>query len=147
MIRVFVDTGAWFAVQAPDDEHHQRASDSLRSLVTGAFGLVTTNHVVGETYTLLRVVRGYRAAATFLETLDATERLERVTVTEDVERRAFALLHRYHDHDFSFVDGTSFALMKAERIRHAFAFDAHFATAGFLRVPDDVGPESIGSRA
>jgi predicted nucleic acid-binding protein len=143
VIRVFVDTGAWFAVQATDDEHHPRASDTLRSLVTGAFVLVTTNHIVGETYTLLRTVRGCRAAATFLETLDETERLERIHVTEDVEKHAFALLHRYHDHDFSFVDGTSFALMKAERIRHAFAFDGHFATAGFLRVPQDVVPERL----
>lgn len=107
--------------------------------------MVTTNHVVGETYTLLRIVRGYRAAATFLEALDATERLERLFVSEDVEKRAFALLHRYHDHDFSFVDATSFTVMRAERIRYAFAFDAHFATAGFLRIPGDVTTERLGS--
>jgi hypothetical protein len=28
--------------------------------------------------------------------------------------------------------------MRMERIRHAFAFDHHFASAGFLRVPVDV---------
>jgi predicted nucleic acid-binding protein len=145
VIRVFVDTGAWFAVQATDDEYHQEACDALRSLVTSKLVLVTTNHIVGETYTLLRTARGYRAAATFLETLDATERLERIYVGEDVEKRAFALLHRYHDHDFSFVDGTSFALMKTERIRYAFAFDGRFATAGFLRVPQDVAPERLGA--
>lgn len=38
--------------------------------------------------------------------------------------------------------------MRAERIRYAFAFDAHFATAGFLRVPSDVSVEQIkASRA
>jgi predicted nucleic acid-binding protein len=41
------------------------------------------------------------------------------------------------------VDATSFAFMRAERIRHAFAFDSHFATAGFLRVPVDVGVEQL----
>jgi hypothetical protein len=30
--------------------------------------------------------------------------------------------------------------MRQQRIRHAFAFDAHFATAGFLRIPMDVRP-------
>ena len=42
------------------------------------------------------------------------------------------------DHPFSFVDATSFALMHQQRIGHAFAFDVHFATAGFLRIPLDV---------
>jgi predicted nucleic acid-binding protein len=28
--------------------------------------------------------------------------------------------------------------MRAERIRNAFAFDQHFAAAGFTRVPGDV---------
>jgi predicted nucleic acid-binding protein len=35
------------------------------------------------------------------------------------------------------VDGTSFALMRRRKIRHAFAFDRHFASAGFIRVPLD----------
>jgi hypothetical protein len=33
--------------------------------------------------------------------------------------------------------------MRAERIRHAFALDQHFSTAGFLRVPVDVPVEQI----
>jgi len=38
---------------------------------------------------------------------------------------------------FSFVDGVSFAVMRQRKLRSAFAFDAHFATAGFSRVPVD----------
>ena len=142
-MRIFVDTGAWFAVQVVDDEHHGRAVKALRALSERAVTLVTTNQVIGETYTLLRTVRGYRAAARFVELVEATSRLERLFVTEDLERRAFALLDRYREHDFSFVDGTSFSVMKAERIRHAFAFDAHFATAGFVRIPADLPVEQV----
>ena len=50
----------------------------------------------------------------------------------------------YSDHPFSFVDGTSFALMRQQRIRFAFAFDTHFATAGFVRIPMDF---TLASRA
>jgi len=35
------------------------------------------------------------------------------------------------------MDGTSFALMRQQRMQHAFAFDTHFVTAGFLRIPQD----------
>ena len=106
--------------------------------------LVTTNHVVGETNTLLRVTRGYDACRRFLDSLEQTRRLERIFVSQDLERRAFAILDRYRDHDFSFVDATSFAFMRAEGIRHAFAFDSHFAAAGFVRVPADAGIGQLG---
>jgi predicted nucleic acid-binding protein len=136
--RIFVDTGAWFATQVVNDAHHKTAAGALRGLLALPVVLVTTNHVVGETYTLLRVTRGYDACRRFLESLEQTKRLERIFVSQDLERRAFAILDRYSDHDFSFVDATSFAAMRAERIRHALAFDSHFSAAGFLRVPGDV---------
>jgi predicted nucleic acid-binding protein len=143
--RLFVDTGAWFAAQVVDDAHHEEAAGALRGLIALPVVLVTTNHVIGETYTLLRVTRGYDAGRRFLDLLDASARVERLFVGEEVERRAFAILDRYRDHAFSFVDATSFALMRAERIRHAFAFDSHFATAGFTRVPADVSVGQLGA--
>ena len=142
--RIFVDSGAWFAAQVIDDTHHEQAAGALRGLSAVPIALVTTNHVVGETYTLLRVTCGYDACRRFLESLDQTRRLERIFVGQDLERRAFEILDRYRDHDFSFVDATSFALMRTERIRHAFAFDSHFAAAGFVRVPADLGIEQLG---
>ena len=142
--RVFVDTGAWFAAQVVDDEHHEEAADALRGLLALPIVLVTTNHVVGETYALLRVTRGSDACRRFLDSLDATTRLERLFVSQDLERQAYAILDRYRDHDFSFVDATTFALMRAERMRHAFAFDSHFPTAGFVRVPTDVAVGQLG---
>ena len=142
--RIFVDSGAWFAAQVVDAAHHKDAASALKGLLALPIVLVTTNHIVGETYTLLRVTRGYDACRRFLESLEQTRRLERIFVSQDLERRAFAILDRYRDHDFSFVDATSFAFMRAERIRHAFAFDSHFAAAGFVRVPADVGIGQLG---
>jgi predicted nucleic acid-binding protein len=136
--RIFVDTGAWYALQVQDDEWHDAATDVLRSLLTAAHILVTSNHVVGETYTLLRITVGHTAAFRFLDRLEETRRLERIFVREEMEKRAYKILRQYADQEFSFVDSASFAVMRSERIRHAFAFDEHFATAGFLRVPADI---------
>lgn len=141
--RIFVDTGAWFAVQAQDDEWHRDAVRTFRSVLGGPHVVITTNHVIGETYTLLRVVRGHAEATRFLDRLDDTRRLQRVFVSEDIESRAYHLLRRYPDQDFSFVDATSFVVMRSERIRHAFAFDQHFATAGFVRIPIDLPVEQV----
>jgi hypothetical protein len=106
--------------------------------------LVTSNLVVGETYTLLRLTKGYKAAKRFLDTLVQSQKLERVFLTEDVERQAYEILSRYADHDFSYVDATSFALMRQRHMKHAFAFDVHFRTAGFLRIPLDLRLSALG---
>lgn len=136
--RVFVDTGAWFAIQAIDDAHHDAAVQTLPAVLEGSHSLVTSNLVVGESYTLLRLTKGYREAKRFLEKLAQSSKLERLFITEHLERHAYEILHRYADHPFSFVDATSFALMRQHRIQNAFAFDSHFRTAGFLRIPVDV---------
>lgn len=136
--RVFVDTGAWYALQVSDDEWHASAVVALRELVATRHPLLITNQVVGETCTLLRVTCGHSAAVAFLDRLDESRRVERILVGKEQEARAHRLLRQYADQDFSFVDAISFAVMRAERIRHAFAFDQHFATAGFPRIPVDV---------
>ena len=92
---------------------------------------------------LLRVVSGHAAAVRFLDHLEESRRLERIFVDQETEARAFQLLRQHADQDFSFVDATSFAVMRAEKLRHAFAFDQHFSTAGFLRVPGDVPVEQL----
>ena len=136
--RVFVDTGAWFAIQVSDDAHHAAARRVFPLILERCRSLATSNLVIGETYTLLRITKGYREAKRFLDGLAHSRRLERVFVTEHLEQQAYGILQHFSEHAFSFVDATSFALMRQERMRLAFAFDAHFRTAGFPTIPGDV---------
>ena len=136
--RVFVDTGAWYAVQVTDDIHHTAAQAALHALIETGTPIVTSNLIIGETYTLLRTAKGYREAKRFLDALGHSRKMERLFITEHLERKAYEILERYADHPFSFVDATSFALMRQQRMQHAFTFDTHFVTAGFLRIPQDI---------
>jgi len=102
-----------------------------------AKSLVTSNHVRGETWTFLRRRAGHHAAVGFLDLTDRSERLSVVTVTPEQEAEALRWLRRRDERSYSFVDATSFVLMKSLRIREALAFDADFEAAGFteLRAP------------
>lgn len=73
---------------------------------------ITSNLVVGETYTLLCTRLGYHAAGELLDRTRASTRLEIIFISPDLEEAAYALLQRYRDQPFSFIHGTSFVLMK-----------------------------------
>jgi predicted nucleic acid-binding protein len=114
-----------------DDAHHETAWETFPHLLTRFEGVITTNHVIGETYTLLRSSLGYRKAWEFMDLLSQSRRLERLFTPENMEEDAYRLLKKYADQDFSFVDATSFVWMRILRLREAFAFDKHFRVMGF----------------
>ena len=60
----FVDTSFWVALQLARDDRHAMARDLWKSVRES---LLTTNHVVGETWTFLRRRAGHAAAWRFVE--------------------------------------------------------------------------------
>jgi hypothetical protein len=132
---VFVDAGAWYALADKDDANHRKASSIYPSLLSTSGRLITSNLVIAEAYVLVRMELGHGAALNFLERMHTSPRIARVYSTEAIESEARALLAKYGDQDFSYVDAVSFAIMKRQKIRKAFAFDKHFPAAGFVMVP------------
>lgn len=98
--------------------------------------MVTTNLVRGETWTMLRNRAGHRSAVHFLDHLDRTAHVRVVQVKEDLEREALAWLRRHDERPYSFVDATSFAVMRDLQIKLALTFDEDFNAAGFVTVSD-----------
>jgi len=132
---LFVDTSAWYALADADDQHHHSAEVFLAQALKIYTRLVTSNSVVGETYTLIRTRLGYREAWEFITRVRSSSRLEIIFTNESIESEAYRLLRQFQDQDFSYVDGTSFALMKERKMTEAFAYDKHFLTAGFIKLP------------
>lgn len=127
----FADTSFWFGLQERRDRRHEAA----RALATRGVGrVVTTNHVVGETWTLIRRRAGHPAAVGFLDRLGALPEVEVVQVDAATEAEAWRWLRSRPEREYSFVDATSFALMRRRRIREALAFDGDFNAAGFVEV-------------
>lgn len=130
----FVDTSWWFSWSAEDDDRHLVAMSLLR-LNLGP--LVTTNLVVGETWTLLRKRAHHGAAVRYLDAATRLRQRGQLTVhrvSEDEEAAAWAWLRRHDERVYSFVDATSFEVMRSRRIHDALAFDQDFAAAGFIEL-------------
>ena len=127
----FVDTSYWVALLVRRDRHHEVA----RALWAGDGGaLLCSNHVLGETWTFLRRRSGHEAAVAFLEAVEGSPRVSVEHVDLSTEDEAFEWLRRHDEREYSFVDATSFAVMRRRRLKEALAFDGDFAAAGFLEI-------------
>jgi predicted nucleic acid-binding protein len=129
---IFVDTSFWVAFRNADDAHHREARRLLAACARRR--LVTSNLVRGETWTFLNRKRGQRAAVAFLDALERTPRASVLRIAEGVEEEALRWLRRHDEREYSFVDATSFALMRRLALSEALAFDGDFAAAGFVEL-------------
>ena len=129
---IYVDTSFWVAARFRRDAHHAEALKLLEA--AQAERLITSNHVRGETWTFLRRKDGHRTAVAFLDMLGKTARIDVATVERGLEEQALRWLRRHDEREYSFVDATSFALMRSLRIKEALAFDGDFAAAGFVEL-------------
>lgn len=127
----FVDTSFWVALQIPRDANHA-AAVALWERESGP--LVTSSLIVGETWTYINRKAGHRSALAFRRAALALRTLQIIAVDEGTEDTAWRWLERRSDREFSFVDGTSFALMRRLRLQEALAFDGDFSAAGFVEV-------------
>lgn len=74
----------------------------------------------------------HTSAKQFHEAVTALRTLTIRRVDEDMEAEAWRWLRRHDERAYSFVDASSFALMRRLRLRAALAFDGDFAAAGFV---------------
>ena len=123
---LFVDSSAWYAAADRGDRSHRRATTVLGN----GEDLVTTDHVMVETWLLLRHRLGRSAAERFWSGLRGGVAEVDPVVAADLEV-AWAIGERFRDHDFSIVDRTSFASMLRLGLRRAASFDEDFAVFRF----------------
>ncbi len=118
------------------DDRDARHEDALTLLQHAASRrIVATNLIRGETWTWLRYKRWHRKAVEFLDSIGGKEHhIQLAWIERDEEEEALLWLRRHDEREYSFVDATSFAFMRAKGISEALAFDGDFAAAGFVEL-------------
>ena len=131
---IFVDSGAWIALALSRDPLHARAREQWDQLRGAGAKLHTSVPVVIETFTFLDRNANRDVALSWKEAVGKPG-VVRVVACElrDLEQ-SWAYFRRPDLRKLSAVDATSFAIMTRNRIRIAYAFDHHFAAAGFRLV-------------
>ena len=126
---VFVDTSAFLAVLAADDEYHTMAAAIWRRLIRDEEPLVTNNYVLIETLALLQHRVGLQAVRAFQSKVMPSLIVR--WVDETLHQQALTSILSANRRDLSLVDCASFQTMRLDGINRAFTFDQHFAEQGF----------------
>src|SRR5258706_1734984 len=119
---MFVDTSVWYAAADSSDAGNERAKQVLNN----GESLFTTDHILVETWTLLRHRIHRHAAERFWDGLRSGAATVEPVGTGDLEA-AWQIGRSFSDQDFSLVDRTSFAVMRRLGLERAASFDDHFA--------------------
>jgi len=135
MKMMFVDTAGWTAAADAADKQHKAVCLCRDAWLKAGGIFVTTDYVIDETLTLLRMRMNIKAAEAWWEQIEGSSRVRIEWMQADRMERARAFFFRYHDKSFSFTDCTSFIVMKELRLRKALTLDSHFQQAGFEVVP------------
>ena len=129
-----VDTSALFALVSENDPRHDRALAWLEGVAAlEDERLLTHNYVVTETIALTHARLGMPAIRLLLDEIMPVCEIR--FVDEDLHERVVTAFLAGLRRGVSFVDRTSFELMREIGIRQAFAFDDDFVDEGFETVP------------
>ncbi|MEX2394887.1 MAG: PIN domain-containing protein [Actinomycetota bacterium] len=127
----FVDTSFWVALRYRRDQWHEMARQIWEE---GPGALTTSDLVVGETWTFLRRRADHKRAVQFIDAVGSVPNLVVREVDGAVVEDAWRWLRRHDERPYSFVDATSFSMMRRLRLRESLSFDGDFAAAGFVEV-------------
>ncbi|KFD41903.1 hypothetical protein HY02_10075 [Peptococcaceae bacterium SCADC1_2_3] len=137
---LFVDSAGFIAVMNDRDPAHEKEIELWNlSIETGKL-LVTSNFVIGETYTWMRYRKNphiRQQAFSFLELLDQIQPpvLTIIQVSASVDKQTSKLLKKYRDLPLSYCDATSIVLADQFGVDQIFTFDQHFLAAGKVIKP------------
>ena len=130
----FVDSGAWIALALSRDPLHALAREQWDLLQGAGAKLHTSVPVVIETFTFLERNANRDVALTWKGSIYKPGTVKILPCELRDLEQSWEYFRRADLHKLSAVDAASFVIMKRARIRLAFAFDHHFAVAGYRLV-------------
>jgi predicted nucleic acid-binding protein len=132
---MFVDTAGWMACADSADRAHPRACAARDAALEAGRWLLTTDYVIDETLTLIRIRLSLAAAEAWWTQLEGSSRVRHEAIDALRAERARAMFFRHRDKDYSFTDCTSFVVMRELKVTDVLTTDRHFRQMGFHVMP------------
>lgn len=129
--KIYLDSSLFKALVDETDDFHRKAQTIWEKLLKEKVQLTTSNYILDETFTLIRIKCGLDKAKKLRIILSGyADNLAIKRVTARDEARAWDWFIKEWS-GLSFTDCVSFALMKRLDFDRVATFDDHFSRAGF----------------
>lgn len=128
---VFVDTSFFKALIDENDNFHLKSIEILETLKGKDSTFVTSNFILDETFTIVRIKCGLKLALElrkYLEQSSMVIKIVRVTVADEANAWEWFVKDWSK---LSFTDCVSFALIDRLNLKMVATFDEHFKKVGF----------------
>lgn len=135
MKALFVDTAGWMALADGSDPHHQDAREARDTWLSAGGLLISSDYVLDETLTLIRIRLGLPAASHWWDQVSASRRLRWEWMNANRAEQARRWFFQWQDKRLSFTDCSSFVIMRELGLTQALTTDRHFRQAGFVALP------------
>lgn len=136
----FLDTSAILALFDADDPRHPAVDSAWKELILSDESLVSSNYVLVETLALVQRRLGMAAVQAIYR--DILPLVEIEWLDEEVHEKAMSAFLKASRRRLSFVDCSSFEVMRKREITRALAVDGHFGEHGFEQIPTVITKEA-----
>lgn len=133
-MRIFLDTSFLVAFYNTRDQHHNQARTFIAE-TDRDISFVISDYIFDEILTVLLVRGGKFLSIEVGQLIVDDDRIDLLSINEQVFQKAWLVYHRFQDKEWSFTDCTSYVLMKNLSIMTGASFDEHFKQFGFRTVP------------
>ena len=117
------------------DPAHHRAVQSRDAALESGSVLVTTDYVIDETLTLIRVRLTLAAAEAWWAQLEGSSRLRWEWIGMDRAEKARDVFFRHRDKSYSLYGLHGFVVVRRLKLKQALTTDRHFRQMGFEVLP------------
>jgi predicted nucleic acid-binding protein len=135
MTKLFVDTAGWMPMADKRDALHLNCMKTRDRWLEQEGILVTSDYVMDETLTLIRMRISIDAAERWWDQVADSPRLRWENIDAQRAEKARIWFFKWTDKSSSFTDCTSFVLMRELGIKKVLTTDKHFMEAGFEILP------------
>jgi predicted nucleic acid-binding protein len=130
---VYIDTSAFFAILDSGDKFHKESKDTFLRLIGDKEIFHSSNYITIETIVLVQNRLGLDAVRAFQD--DIVPIINIHWVDERIHNIAVSSLLIARRKNISFIDYTSFELMRLLGLKKVFTFDKHFKEQSFKLLP------------
>jgi predicted nucleic acid-binding protein len=133
---IFVNSSGWLALYNRNDPNHPAARALWESLRTQQVRFVTTDYVLDQVYTALKVFGSLQAARAVHELISRSELVRLFMVDSVIFERAWRIFVEDEQPHWTFTDCINYAVVQYTGASRVFTFDPSFNATGMAIIPN-----------